>query len=179
MIRVPSTGNLVARAKSTGDLRSLCNATAISEASTLLTATATIVTATASIADSSHSTVALVGAVASMIGASASLLGHVSAATAKTPTVEVVQIVERAAGPKGVLLGGIPILSSRRCRRVDLRILAEVDKGTGIGDCTWDGPGADGVYVNGLPEDEKRQGLDISVVGTGSFDLSASGSPCM
>jgi hypothetical protein len=178
MIRISSTGNLVAKAKSTGDLRSLCNATAISEASSMLTATATIVTASASIADSSHSTVALIGAVASMIGASASLLGQVSAAAAKTPAVEVVQIVERVSGTgcKGLMMGGLPILSTRPCRRVDLRILADVDKTVSIGDCTWDSPGQDGVYVNGTPEaeylrDQCLDGLDMLVVGSGSFDV--------
>jgi hypothetical protein len=179
MIRVPSTGNVIAKAKSVGDLRSLCNATAISEASTMLTATATIVTASASIADSSQSTVALIGAVASMIGASASLLGQVSAvAAASSPTVDVVQIVERVAGSgcKGLTIQGLPALSLRKCRRADLRILADVDRTVSIGDCTWDAPGPDGVYVNGTPEaeylrDRCLDGLDILVVGTGSFEV--------
>lgn len=177
MIRVSSTGNIVAKAKSAGDLRSLCNATAISDASTMLTATATIVTASASIADSSHSTVALIGAVASMIGASASLLSQVSSAAAKTPSVEVVQIVERGSGDMpGILMGGIPVMSVRPCRRVDLRILADVDKIVSIGDCTWDAPGPEGAYVNGTPEAEYMRdrcvdGLDILVVGAGSFDV--------
>lgn len=169
---------MLAKAKSAGDLRSMCNATAINEASTMLTATATIVTASASIADSSHSTVALIGAVASMIGASASLLGQVSAASVKTPTVEVVQIVERISGCKGLTVHGLPVLVKRPCRRVDVRILADVDKTISIGDCTWDGPGPDGVYVNGTPEveylrDQCLDGLDMVVVGTGSFDIAS------
>lgn len=174
MIRISSTG-VIAKAKSTGDLRSLCNATAISEASSMLTATATIVTASASIADSSHSTVALIGAVASMIGASASLLSQVSSSVVMPP-VEVVQVVERASGSKGVSVGGLPVLATRPCRRVDLRILADVDKTVSIGDCTWDGPGPDGVFVNGVLEEQYLteqciQGIDMCVVGTGSFDV--------
>lgn len=168
MIRVPST-NILAKAKSTGDLRNLCSASA------MLTATATIVTASASITDSSQSTVALIGAVASMIGASASLLGQV-AATVPSPSVEVVQIVDRVQGPGCILMRGLPVLTTKQCRRVDVRILADVDKTVSIGDCMWDGPGPDGVFVNGLPEDEYLRdrcldGLDMYVVGTGSFDL--------
>jgi hypothetical protein len=74
-------------------------------------------------------------------------------------------------------------MSARQCRRVDLRILADVDKTISIGDCTWDGPGPDGVYVNGTPEaeylrDQCIDGIDMFVVGSGSFDV-ASGPPPM
>lgn len=145
----------------------------------MLTATATIVTASASIADSSSSTVALIGAVASMIGASASLLQQVSAPSA--PAAEVVQITGSAS--KGLAIKGVPVMALRQCRRVDLRIVADVDEKVSIGDCVWDGPGPDGVYVNGAPQDEYMraqciQGLDLLVVGNGSFDV-ASGRPCV
>lgn len=175
MIRVPSTGALstlsaLAKSRSTGDLRAVCKASVMSEATAMLTATATIVTASSTIADSKDA-VALIGAVASMIGAASALVGSVSAEASH----EIVEIVERRGDfEPGVRIDRKPALEARERRRLDVEIVADINDRVSVGDCVWDAPGPGGVYVNGLHETEYlRQQctdvLDLTVIGKGGF----------
>lgn len=174
MIRVPSSGALavMSKAKSAGDLRAVCNASAMSEASAMLTATATIVTASSTIADSKDA-MALIGAVASMIGAASTLVASVTAETRASH--EIVEIVEsRGDFEPGVRIDHKPALEARERRRLDVQVVADVDERVSVGQCVWDAPGPGGVYVNGLHEIEYlRQKcvdvMDLTVVGTGYF----------
>lgn len=177
MIRVTSNNALsaLAKSRSTGDLRAVCKASAMSEATAMLTATATIVTASSTIADSKDA-VALIGAVASMIGAASSLVASVSAVDPQA-SHEIVEIVERRGDfEPGVRIDHKPALEARERRRLDVQVVADVDERVSVGQCVWDAPGPGGVYVNGLHEIEYlRQNcvdvMDLTVVGTGSFRM--------
>jgi hypothetical protein len=165
MIRIPSVGCVAALSKA---------ACVVGEASSMLTATASIVAASSTIADSSHSTAALVGAVASMVAASASLVGSIVAVPGDRR--EIVEVAGRRGDfhDEGVRIDGSPALEARERRRLDLRIVADVDDRMSVGCCVWDAPGQGGVFVNGLPEAEYMRDqcldvLDLTVVGTGGF----------
>lgn len=172
MIRVPSNGCLPAltKSRSTSDLRAVCNASVMSESTTMLAATATIVSASSAIADSKDAC-ALIGAVASMIGAASTLVASLDVRASH----EIVEIVERRGDfDPGVRIDGMPALEARERRRLDVQIIADVDERVSIGNCVWDAPGPSGVYVNGLNETEYLRMqctnvLDLTVVGQGSF----------
>lgn len=170
MIRVPSANSLMTLKGAKAAIAS----GAVTDASTLLTATATIVASSAAIADPAHSTMALVTSVASMIGASAALVNSTAAIAGRAQDFETKLIELKASDAPGVRLDGEcleTVMAQRGLRRLDLRVLYGV---AGIGDSAWDGPGADGVFVDGVPLEtylavRTAVGLDVKVVGRGSF----------
>lgn len=152
MKRVPSLGDIASKTPLAA------KATVVASASTMLAATATIVSHS-----SAESVETLVGAVASMVGAAATIASAFDAPQGDIATMEYV-------ANTGVLLNGVLIgehMERAGLARLDVRVSGRVGTGLLLAECTWDGPGEQGVFLNGVKVDDACSGIELRIVGKG------------